>query len=93
MIGWEEYSSALSPISREDDFVASWGGRPVVNWIAGDLQLPPAQANPRYERSERGPAANRGLSVRDGFANSVVLPEIARRWGGLRHPGAFSRVS
>ena len=69
------------------------GGRPVVNLLGDDLQLPPALDTPRYDRSERGPAANRGLSVHDGFRDAVALREIARQGAGGEAPGAFSRVS
>ena len=41
MLGWQAYNAALAPIPRASNPVASWGGRPVVNLIGDDLQLPP----------------------------------------------------
>ena len=41
MLGRQEYNAYLAPISREADSSASRGGRPVVNLIGDDLQLPP----------------------------------------------------
>ena len=62
--------------------VAPWGGRPVVNLIGGALQLPPALDTPRYDRPDRGPAANRGLIAYEGFGDAVVLRDIVRLWKG-----------
>ena len=82
MIGWQEYNAALAPISRESHSVAPRGGRPVVNLLGDGLQLPPVLDTPRYDRSESGPAANRGPSVHDGFEDAVALREIARQGAG-----------
>ena len=65
---------------------ASRGGRPVVNFLWGDIQFPPALAAPRYDGSERGPSANRGLAAHAGFGGggSRVSRNSAtgrRRWG------------
>ena len=82
MIGRQEYNAGIAPVSRESHSGASWGGRPVVNLLGDDLRLPPALDAPRYDRSERGQAANRGISVHGGFWGAVVLREIARQGEG-----------
>ena len=94
MLLWKEYNSPpIAPISREAHSSASRGGRPVVNLLGADLQLPPALDSPCYDRSERGPAANRGLSVRDGFEGAVVLREILRQGeGDATTRGALARL-
>ena len=94
MLGWQEYNAGIAPISHGAHSGASWGGRPVVNLLGDDLQPPPVLDTPCYDRSERGPASNRGLAVHDGFGDAVALREIVRRGGkAMRRSAAFSRVS
>ena len=61
--------------------------------LGDDRQLPPALETPCYDRSERGPAANRGLAVHDGFGDAVILREIARQGeGGETLRGVLTRL-
>ena len=46
MLGWQEYNAALAPISRDPELAGSRGGRPVVNLIGDDFQLPPVLVTP-----------------------------------------------
>ena len=59
MLGWQEYNATLAPISRDPHLAGSRGGRPVVNFLGGGIQLPSALDTPRYDRPELGPVANR----------------------------------
>ena len=79
-MGWLEYRASLSPFApRPPDGVSIWGGRPVVNLLGGDLQLPPVLDAACYDKSERGPAFHRGLFAHDALGEAVVLDEIVRQ--------------
>ena len=79
MLGWQAYNASLAPISRDARSVASREGRPCVNFLGGDLQLPPALDAPCYDGCERGPMANRAPAVHDGFGGADFLREIERQ--------------
>ena len=82
-MGWLEYHASLAPFPvPPSEGVSQWGGRSVVNLLGDDLQLPPVLDAACYDKSERGPAANRGLVVHDGFDEAVVLSEIVRQGEG-----------
>ena len=73
MLGWQEYNASLAPFANADQSsgLCSWGGRPVVNLLGDDLQLPPVLDAPCYDRTRRGPAANHGLLAHDGFRDAA----------------------
>ena len=82
-MGWIEYQESLAPFAPPPpDGASQWGGRPVVNLLGVDLQLPPVLDAACYDKAERGPAANRGLFVHDAFDEAVVLDEIVRQGEG-----------
>ena len=93
MPGRQEYNAALAPATRNDQSVATCGGRPVENLLGGDLQSQTTLDTHCYDRCERGPEANHGIAVRDGFEDDVALRGIARRGKATRRSGAPSRVS
>ena len=94
MIGWDEYNASLAETSRMANSVAPWGVRPVGNLLWGDLQLPSALDTPRYDRSDRGPSANRGHVAHDGFGDAVKLRAISRHVGkAMEESGAPPRAS
>ena len=94
MMGWIEYQESLAPFAPPPpDGASQWGGRPVVNLLGVDLQLPPVLDAACYDKAERGPAANRGLFVREAFNDATVLGVIARQGeGGERLRGAPTRL-
>ena len=95
MPGWQEYNASLSPFANaaQSGGSRSWGGRPVVNLLGDDLQLPPVLDAPCYDRTRRGPAANHGLPTRDGIKDAVVLTKIARQGeGDERIRGVLTRL-
>ena len=93
MLDWQEYRANLAPLSSRSESPDSWGGWPVVRLLGGYLQLPSVLDTPGHDRSWRGPAANHGLIVHDGFKDAVLLSEIARHGAGDEAPlGVLTRL-
>ena len=93
-MGWLEYSSSLAPFAPPPpDGAAQRGGRPVVILLGDDIQLSAVLDAARYDKSERGPAANRGLLVHDTFDEAVVLKGTVRQGEGEeRQMGVSTRL-
>ena len=95
MLDWQEYRAQLAPFrgARGEIDSFSWGGRPCVNLLGDDFQLPPVLDAPCYDRAPRGPAANHGLLAHDSFGDAVILTEIARQGpGDERLRGVLTRL-